>query len=85
MLRAPAEGEGGEGGVFQTSSCTCVRGNACMLPQHVQRASRRGAPLQPERLNPQARPIPRTLSVCSAQSPLMIGVMTIVMTIVRPL
>ena len=50
------------------------------LPQHVQcesarRATSTGAPY------PQARPIPRTLSACSAQSPLMIGVMTIVMTI----
>jgi hypothetical protein len=49
------------GGVFQTSSCTSVRGNACMLPQHVQcesarRATATGAPY------PQARPIPRTLS-----------------------
>ena len=71
----------GWGGVFQTSSCTSVRGNACMLPQHVQcesarRATATGAPY------PQARPIPRTLSACSAQSPLMIGVMTIVMKIV---
>ena len=53
-------GEGG-GGVFQTSSCTSVRGNACVLPQHVQcesarRASATGAPY------PQARPTPRTLS-----------------------
>ena len=55
-----------------------------MLPQHVQCESARRATVQPERLNPQARPIPRTLSACSAQPPLMIGVMTIVMTIVRP-
>ena len=49
------------GGVFQTSSCTSVRGNACVLPPHVQcesarRASATGAPY------PQARPTPRTLS-----------------------
>ena len=58
-LRAPAEGEGGGGS--QTSSCASVRGNACVLPQHVQcesarRASATGAPY------PQARPTPRTLS-----------------------
>ena len=51
----------GWGGVVQTSSCTSVRGNACVLPPHVQCASARsaagiGAP------SPQARPIPRTLS-----------------------
>ena len=51
----------GWGGVFQTSSCTSVRENASMLPQHVQcesarRATATGAPY------PQARPIPRTLS-----------------------
>ena len=51
----------GWGGVVQTSSCASVRGNACVLPPHVQCASARsaagiGAP------SPQARPIPRTLS-----------------------
>jgi hypothetical protein len=51
----------GWGGVVQTSSCASVRGNARVLPQHVQCASARsaagiGAP------SPQARPIPRTLS-----------------------
>ena len=50
----------GRGG-SQTSSCASVRGNACVLPQHVQcesarRASATGAPY------PQARPTPRTLS-----------------------
>ena len=49
------------GGGSQTSSCASVRGNACVLPQHVQcesarRASATGAPY------PQARPTPRTLS-----------------------
>ena len=52
-----------------------------MLPQHVQcesarRATATGAPY------PQVRPIPRTLSACSAQSPLLFGVMTIVMKMV---
>ena len=55
---------GGWGGVSQTSSTIMhesVRGNACVLPQHVQcesarRASATGAPY------PQARPTPRTLS-----------------------
>ena len=51
----------GWGGVVQRSSCTSVRGDACVLPQHVQRESARrasatGAPY------PQARPTPRTLS-----------------------
>ena len=51
----------GWGGVVQTSSCASVRGNACVLPQHVQCASARsaagiGAP------SPQARPIPRAFS-----------------------
>ena len=51
----------GWGGGSQTSSCTSVPGNACVLPQHVQcesarRASATGAPY------PQARPTPRTLS-----------------------
>ena len=45
----------GWGGVVQTSSCASVRGNACVLPPHVQCASARsaagiGAP------SPQARP-----------------------------
>ena len=45
----------------QTSSRTSVRGNACVLPQHVQcesarRASATGAPY------PHPRPTPRTLS-----------------------
>ena len=53
-------------GVFQTLSCTSVRGNACVLAQHVQcesarRATGTGAPY------PQARPTPRTLS---ARAPL---------------
>jgi len=57
--RSCREGEGGGGS--QTSSCASVRGNACVLPQHVQcesarRASATGAPY------PQARPTPRTLS-----------------------
>ena len=51
----------GWGGVVQRSSCTSVRGDACVLQQHVQRESARrasatGAPY------PQARPTPRTLS-----------------------
>ena len=82
-LRAPAEGEGGEGCFRHHHARVCGGTLACY--RSMCSASRRGAPLQPERLNPQARPIPRTLSACSAQSPLMIGVMTIVMTIVRPL
>ena len=58
-LRAPAEGEGG-GGVLDIIMRKSVRGNACVLPQHVQcesarRASATGAPY------PQARPTPRTL------------------------
>ena len=51
----------GWGGVVQRSSCTSVRGDACVLQQHVQRESARrasatGAPY------PQARPTPRTLT-----------------------
>ena len=51
----------GWGGVFQTPSCTSVRGKACVLAQHVQcesarRATATGAPY------PQARPTSRTLS-----------------------
>ena len=47
----------GWGGVFQTSSCTSVRGNACVLPQHVQcesarRASATGAPYPPGQADP---------------------------------
>ena len=52
-----------------------------MLPQHVQCESARRATAT-EAPYPQARPIPRTLSACSAKSSLMIGVMTIVMTII---
>ena len=56
----------GWGGVVQRSSCTSVRGNACVLPQHVQcesarRASATGAPY------PQARPTPRTLTGARAR------------------
>ena len=51
----------GWGGVVRTSSRASVRGNACVLPQHVQCESARsaagiGAP------SPQARPIPRSFS-----------------------
>ena len=47
----------GWGGVLQTSSCTSVRGNACMLPQHVQcesarRATATGAPEPPGQADP---------------------------------
>ena len=53
----------GWGGVFQISSCTGVCGERFVLPQHMCRVSRRGAPLQPKRLTPPgARPTPRTLS-----------------------
>ena len=76
-LRAPAEGEGGGGS--QTSSCASVRGNARVLPQHVQRESARrasatGAPY------PQARPTPRTLSARARLHAAGEGLMT-VMTI----
>ena len=37
-------------------------GTACVLPQHVQCASRRDAPLGKEAPYPQVRPTPRTLS-----------------------
>ena len=47
--------------------------------ESARRATATGAP------EPQARPTPRTLSACIAQSPLMIGVMTIVMTIMMTL
>ena len=53
----------GWGEVFQISSCTGVCGERFVLPQHMCRVSRRGAPLQPKRLTPPgARPTPRTLS-----------------------
>ena len=55
----------GWGGVVQRSSCASVRGNARVLPQHVQcesarSATRIGAP------SPQARPIPRAFSARAA-------------------
>ena len=51
----------GWGGVFQTLSCTSVRGNACVLAQHVQCESARRATATGA-LYPQARPTSRTLS-----------------------
>ena len=51
----------GWGGVFQTLSCTSVRGNACVLAQHVQCKSARRATATGA-LYPQARPTSRTLS-----------------------
>ena len=52
---------GTRGGVFQTLSCTSVRGNACVLAQHVQCKSARRATATGA-LYPQARPTSRTLS-----------------------
>ena len=52
---------GGWGGVVQTSSCVSVRGNACVLAQHVQCKSARRATATGA-LYPQARPTSRTLS-----------------------
>ena len=81
----------GWGGVVQTSSCASVRGNACVLPPHVQCASARsaagiGAP------SPQARPIPRTLSAparramggaCAFKRPAKDLVVVVVVVVVR--
>ena len=58
-LRAPAEGEGGEGCFRHHHARAC--GGTCVLPQHVQCESARRATAT-EAPYPQARPTPRTLS-----------------------
>ena len=79
-IRAPAEGEGGEGWSRDHHARACGGTLACYIQQHVQRESARrasatGAPY------PQARPTPRTLSArARLHTPLERGAMT-VMTI----
>jgi hypothetical protein len=75
-LRAPAEGEGGEGCFRHHHARACGGTLACYRSMFTARV---GAPRHCNRsaLYPQARLIPRTLSACSEQSPHMIGVMTI--------
>ena len=63
-LRAPAEGEGGEGWSRDHHARAC--GGTLVCCRSMCSASRRGAPLGSERLLPQARPIPRAFSARAA-------------------